>query len=157
MTTQALHPYPASRELPRWLIVGFLAGAISVLTFHQGVAALLHLIDVIPRPPYSTAPTQPWGVPQIWSITFWGGLWGIALAAVLARMDGARIMVAALIFGAVLPTLVAWFIVAPLKGQPMASGFVPSRMWIGPVINGAWGLGTGIGLALFGRRKKTLA
>jgi hypothetical protein len=30
----------------------------------------------------------------------------------------------------------------------MAAGFVPSRMWLGPVINGVWGLGTGIGLAL---------
>jgi hypothetical protein len=48
----------------------------------------------------------------------------------------------------VLPTLVGWFVVAPLKGQPMAAGFVPSRMWLGPVINGVWGLGTGIGLAL---------
>lgn len=153
MTTQALHHYPASGDLPRWLIAGFLSGAISVLIFHQGTVALLHLIDVIPRPPYSTAPTEPWGIPQVWSITFWGGVWGLLLAAVLGRMDGARLIIAAVIFGAVLPTLVAWFVVAPLKGQPMAGGFVPSRMLIGPIVNGAWGLGTGIGLALFGRRK----
>jgi hypothetical protein len=73
------------------------------------------------------------------------------LAATLARLDGARLLLAALVFGAIFPTLVAWFIVAPLKGQPVAGGFVPAAMAVGLVLNGAWGLGTGIGLALFGR------
>lgn len=153
MTTHAMHHYPASGELPRWLIVGFISGALAVLVFHQGMVALLHAVDVIPRAPYSTEPTSPWGVPQIWSITFWGGVWGVLLAASLGRLDGGRLIIAALVFGAVLPTLVAWFVVAPLKGQPMAAGFVPGRMLIGPIVNGAWGLGTGIGLALLGRRK----
>jgi hypothetical protein len=53
----------------------------------------------------------------------------------------------------VLPTLVAWFGVAPLKGQPVAAGFSPTAMMIGPIVNGAWGLGTGIALALFGRHR----
>jgi hypothetical protein len=65
---------------------------------------------------------------------------------------GTRFIVAAAIFGAVLPTLVAWLVVAPLKGQPMAAGLVPMAMLIGPIVNGAWGLGTGIGLVLFGER-----
>jgi hypothetical protein len=96
-------------------------------------------------------PTRPLGMPQLWSIAFWGALWGVVLAVALARLDGARLVIAATLFGAVLPTLVAWFVVAPLKGQPMAAGFVPMAMAIGPIVNGAWGLGTGIGLALFGR------
>jgi hypothetical protein len=78
-------------------------------------------------------------------------LWGAALAALFARLHGARLLLAALAFGAFFPTLVAWFIVAPLKGQPMAAGFAPAAMWIGAFLNGAWGLGTGAGLALFGR------
>jgi hypothetical protein len=82
----------------------------------------------------------------------WGGVWGVVLAAALARLDGARLLIAALVFGAVFPTLVAWFLVAPVKGQPIAAGFAPMAMLIGPIVNGAWGLGTGIGLALFGRR-----
>jgi hypothetical protein len=150
MTSQVLHR-PGSTRLSRWLIVGFLAGAVAVLVFHQGAAALLHALDVIARPPYSLQPTRPWGVPQLWSITFWGGLWGAVLAAALTRLDGARLLLAALVFGALFPTLVAWFIVAPLKGLPMAGGFLPAAMALGLVLNGAWGLGTGIGLALFGR------
>jgi hypothetical protein len=153
MNTHALYAYPARAELSRWIIVGFLAGAVSVLVFHQGAAALLHALELTPRAPFSMQPTQPWGVPQLWSIVFWGAIWGAVLAATLARLDGARLVVASLVFGAVLPTLVAWFIVAPLKGQPMAAGFVPMSMLIGPIVNGAWGLGTGIGLALFGRSR----
>ena len=147
------HPFPLSAELPRWLVVGFLAGFVSVLVFHQGAAALLHALELTPRAPYSLQPTQPLGVPQVMSSAFWGGVWGVLLAAALARLEGARLIVAAAAFGAIFPTLVAWFIVAPLKGNPVAAGFVPAAMMIGPIVNGAWGLGTGIGLALFGRRR----
>ena len=151
MAYQTLDQYPARTEFPRWLVVGFISGAASVLLFHQGAAALLYALELTTRAPYSMQATSPLGVPQIWSIAFWGGIWGALLAVTLARLDGARLLAAALVFGAVFPTLVAWFLVAPLKGQPMAAGFVPMAMAIGPIVNGAWGLGTGIGLALFGR------
>jgi hypothetical protein len=137
----------------RWLVFGFVAGALSFLVFHQGAIALLHAMNVVPRAPYSMAATQPFGVPQMWSLAFWSGLWGLVLAALFLRMRGARLMLAALAFGAVLPTLVGWFVIAPLRGQPVANGFVLSRMWIGPLVNGIWGLGTGIVLALLDSRK----
>jgi hypothetical protein len=139
--------------LGRWLVVGFVAGALAVPVFHQAGIALLYQLGTLPRGPYSMAPTAPWGIPQIASITFWGGLWGVVLAGALRRLDGARLILAALAFGVVLPTLVAWFVVAPLKGQPIAAGGVPARMAVGLFVNGLWGLGTGLGLALFGRRR----
>lgn len=151
MDSHALRHYPAASDLPRWLLVGFLAGAVSVLIFHQGALGLLHALELSPRAPYSMEATRPWGIPVLWSLAFWGGVWGAVLAATLGRLEGARLVVAATIFGAVLPTLVAWFVVAPLKGQPTATGVVPLAMLIGILVNGAWGLGTGIGLALFGR------
>jgi hypothetical protein len=151
MTSHALHDHPARARLSRWVIVGFLSGAAAVLIFHQGAAAVLHALELTPRAPYSLQATSPFGVPQVWSIAFWGGIWGVVLAATLARLEGARLLFAALVFGAVFPTLVAWFLVAPLKGQPMAAGLVPVAMAVGLILNGAWGLGTGIGLALFGR------
>jgi hypothetical protein len=154
MTTHAIRHYPATAELPRWLLVGFISGAVAVLLFHQGAAALLHALDLSKFSPYAMQPTRPWGVPQIWSLAFWGGVWGVALAASLARLDDAPLVLWATLFGAVLPTLVAWFVVAPLKGQPMAAGGAPMAMAIGPIVNGAWGLGTGIGLALFGRPRR---
>jgi hypothetical protein len=78
----------------------------------------------------------------------------VLFAALLRRLDGAPLVAAALVLGAVLPTLVAWFVVAPLKGQPMAAGFVPMAMALGVIANGAWGLGTGLGLALFRRERR---
>lgn len=157
MPTHALHHYPAKAELPRWVMAGFFSGAVSVLVFHQGAAALLHTLGLTALAPYSMQPTSPWGIPLLWSLAFWGGIWGALLAASLGRLDGAPLLLAALMFGAILPTLVAWFFVAPLKGQSMAAGGVPTAMAVGVLLNGAWGLGTGIGLALFGRPHATKA
>lgn len=135
---------------PPWWISAFLCGAAAVLILHQGTLAAIYLAGFTAGAPYSLAPTQPWDVPQLWSLAFWGGVWGIVLAATLRRLTGGSLVVASLAFGTIFPTLVAWFIVAPLKGQPMAAGFVPAAMAVGPIVNAAWGLGTGLGLALFG-------
>jgi hypothetical protein len=143
----------ATPGLARWIAVGAVAGAVSVLIFHQGAAALLHSLGLSERLPYSMQPTQPFGVPQLGSIVFWGAVWGAAFAAILRRLDGWRLVAVSLLLGAVLPTLVAWFVVAPLKGQPQAAGFVPLAMAFGVIVNGAWGLGTGLGLALFGGKR----
>jgi hypothetical protein len=154
MQTHALRHYPASAELARWLAVGFIAGAICVLLFHQGAVALLHAAGVTPRAPFPMQASAPFGIPQLWSLTFWGGMWGIVLAATLAKLEGAPLALGALVFGALLPTLVAWFVVAPLKEQPVAAGWSAAAMSVGLIANGAWGFGTGLGLALFGRRQK---
>ena len=138
------------RGLP-WWISAFLCGAAAVLILHQSTLAALYLAGFVSRTPYSLAPTLPWNVPQLWSLAFWGGVWGIVLAAALRRLTGGALIVASVLFGALVPTLVAWFVVAPLKGQPIAAGFVPAAMAIGPIVNAAWGFGTGVGLALFGR------
>jgi hypothetical protein len=142
--------------LSRWVIVGFLSGAISVLIFHQGAVAIFHALAFTSRQPWVMQATAPFGVPQVWSLAFWGGVWGVLLAVFLARLETARFrfLVAATVFGAVLPTLVAWFVVAPLKGQPLGGGFAPAGIALALVANGLWGLGAGIGLALFGRRRR---
>ncbi|SRR5258708_2209603 len=150
----ATHPFPFrshASPLARWLLVGFIAGAVSVLVFHQGALAMLHSLGLTQSAAYSMKAVAPWGVPQVWSLAGWGGVWGVLLAASLRRLDGPALVGAAVIVGAIVPTLVAWFVVAPLKHQPVAAGLVPAAMMIGPIVNAAWGLGTGIGLLLFGR------
>jgi hypothetical protein len=149
MTTHTLRHHQASQSgLARWIGTGALAGALSVIVFHQAVAALLFALGVTERMPYSTQPSAPFGVPQLWSIAFWGGLWGIALAAALRGLRGAKLIFAATLFGALLPTLVAWTVVALLKGQPLFAGGLPAGIATGLLVNAAWGLGTGVGLAL---------
>jgi|SoiMethySBSTD1v2_1073268.scaffolds.fasta_scaffold389881_3 hypothetical protein len=155
MGTTVLRSYrPATPSLTQWIGVGFLAGAASVLVFHQGAIAVMHALELTQRVPYPMQPTEPFGVPQIWSLTFWGGVWGAVFAALFRRLDGGRLIAASLVLGALLPTLVAWFVVAPLKGQPLAAGFAPMAMAFGLIVNGAWGLGTGLGLVVFGGKTR---
>lgn len=141
-------------NLGRWIVVGFLSGAVSVLLCHQVIAALLHAIGITPRVPYSMQPTRPLGVAQLWSLVFWGGVWGVLLAAALRRYADRALVIAATIFGALLPTLAAWTLVAAMKGQPLFAGGAPKAIAVGLLVNAAWGLGTGTGLALFGRGRR---
>lgn len=134
--------------------LAFIAGFVSVLLFHQGVLALLHTVNFTPRAPYATAPTQPFGIPQIWSSAFWGGIWGMIWVAFAPRFRHDKsYWLAALVFGAIVPTLVAWFLVAPLKGQPIAGGWSLIGIVTGLLVNGAWGVGTAGLLRLFSRRQ----
>lgn len=70
MTSQAVHQYPATSDLARWLAAGFISGALAVLIFHQGALALLHSLNLAKSAPYSMHAAAPWGVPQIWSLAF---------------------------------------------------------------------------------------
>jgi hypothetical protein len=56
--------------------------------------------------------------------------------------------IGAIIFGAIFPTLVAWFVVFPLKGLPAGLGFHFPGILVGPIVNGLWGLGTVVFLQL---------
>src|SRR5437660_5443326 len=137
------------------LIFGFVAGAIAVVTFHQGAIALLTALGALSSNLYSMRPVPPFGVPQIVSQAFWGGLWGIAFAAIAPRLRrDTSYWLAALMLGALVLPLVGWFVVAPLKGQPIASGWVPSRMLLSVLINGAWGGGLAAIFAFLGRRSR---
>jgi hypothetical protein len=138
---------------PTRLVVGFVAGFVSVLTFQSGLIALLHALGAIPFAPWRMTPVPPFGVPQSLSAAFWGGLWGIAYALLEPRLS-ARLgwWAGGLAFGAVLPVLVLWFVVLPLKGQPVGGGFAPpSRVLLTVVVHAVFGLGTAI-LFRFGLR-----
>jgi hypothetical protein len=134
------------------LALGFAAGVLAVLVFHQGMLAFLYAIGFASGPPYQVQPIPPFGVPRFWSLAFWGGLWGIVFVLVEPYFPrGARYWIAALLFGALGPTLVGWFIVAPIKGTPVAGGWKLDAMTRGLILNGTWGLGTAAVLWLFAR------
>ena len=134
-------------------LLGFVAGFISTLVFHQIVLQLLHMGGIAPNAAWPMKPVPPFGVPAVISLAFWGGVWGAILIPIIDHRRGSQYYVLAIILGAILPTLVAWFIVAPLKHQPMASGWNPKRMMIGPIVNAAWGFGTALLYRAFARVK----
>ena len=126
-------------------VLGFISGAISVLVFHQGAWALLYLAGLMP-PPYPTVPIPPWGVPQIVDFCFWGGLYGAAYGLVVPKLPMPA-WVSGLLLG-VIASLVFWFVVLPLKGEPAAGGSVWQSMVVVAAIQAAWGVGVGLILTL---------
>lgn len=126
-------------------VVAFIAGFIAVPVFHQGILDLLYLTQFQPHAPFPQTPTSPFGVPMIWSLSFWGGVWGMVLALFERRLPRMLIgyLIATTVFGAVFPSLVAWFVVFPLKGLPVAAGGSTAALLTGLAVNGAWGFGTG--------------
>ena len=142
---------------PTRLLLGFLAGFLAVLIFQSGLVAVLHAAGAVPFAPWSMAPVPPFGVPRSLSAAFWGGLWGVAYALLEPRLT-ARLgwWSGGLAFGALLPVLVLWFVVMPLKGLPVGGGFAPSGVLPAVVVHAVFGLGTALvfrsGLRLAGRR-----
>lgn len=122
----------------------FIAGAVAVLVFQHGTIAILNALGYAGQP-FSYTRTQPLNVPFIWSGVFWGGVWGLVYGFVESRFpDGILYWIAAFLFGAIFPVLVLWFVVFPLKGQPVAAGWDATRMLVQVLHHGMWGLGTGI-------------
>jgi hypothetical protein len=128
------------------IIKSFLAGFLGTIFFHQPALFLLRLAGVTTRGPYPMNPVPPFGVPAVISLAFWGGVWGIVLWLVLRRRGPSTYWTLAALFGAIVPTLVAAFVVAPLKGQPAPSGL--KMVITGLVVNAAWGLGTALFLRI---------
>ena len=137
--------------LPVWggILAGFLAGFLATLIFHQLTLAFLRAINLAPFAPFSMQPTSPFGIPAVFSLAFWGGVWGIIYIFIHHRFPRkAGYWLIAFLFGAIFPTLVAMLIVLPLKGKPMGGGWHFPLLLTAFLINGAWGVGTGLILKL---------
>jgi hypothetical protein len=146
--------------LATWLLLGFIAGFISVLTFHQGTIGLMYLLGFVANPPYNMTPRPPLDVPSVFSGAFWGGVWMTVFAAVTwyvasLRRTSRDLVIAGLVLGTVVIPLFNLCILGPvIYGRPFAfalPGFVRSV-----IIHGMFGLGGAIwmtvGLRLLARR-----
>lgn len=137
---------PIESRIQTRLMIGFIAGFISVLTFSNGMIALLYVAGAsVPFAPWSMASVPPLGVPMSLSGAFWGGLWGVVYAFLEPRLT-ARLgwWCGGLVFGGVLPLFVLWFVVMPLKGLPIGGGFALPGVPLDIVLHAVFGLGTSI-------------
>lgn len=131
------------------ILKAFVAGVLAVVVFHQGAVALLYTLGVTQRAPFATTATAPLGVPQVVSLAFWGGVWGVMLWPLVTRLaPRVGYWLAAILLGAILPSLVAWFVVAPLKGQPVGMGWQTDAVATALVVNAAWGFGLALVMRL---------
>jgi hypothetical protein len=123
-------------------LLGFIAAAISVLTFHQGLIEALHAAGLVPFTAYSANPVAPFGVPLIADLCFWGGLYGLVFGLLLPRLTW-PLWACGLILG-IIAALVSMFVVSPIKGGGFGYGWRPGIMVLSLIINGFWGLGVGL-------------
>lgn len=130
---------------PKSLLVGFIAAAIAVVVFHQGMFLILNLIGLLPAKPWNLAPTGPLGVPTLLNQMFWGGLWGALFALVWPHLPGRPLWLKGIVFGLLGPMLLGnWLLIPLIKGGPFFAGLLPMRMLIGALIQIAFGLGLGL-------------
>ena len=156
----------------RSILQGFVAGALAVLIFHQGMYYLLATSAMgVSDEPWRTDLVPLWPdlmrmlgypayrVPMLASEMIWGGLWGALFGLIVARVPAGPMWVKALFFALLFPMLIGGWLVAPLlEGAPILSGYLadrdPVRLRSGFLLNGlAFGLGLGIIYGvLFARR-----
>jgi hypothetical protein len=133
-------------------VLGFVAAAITVLTFHEGVIYLLGTAGYIPNRAWSmTPPIPPWGVPRLLNNVFWGGLWGVLFALIYDWLPGGLSWLKGLVYGLLIVIVSNWLLLPLIKGsvfgqpgQVLFAGWNPERMLITTAIVGSYGLGLGI-------------
>jgi hypothetical protein len=137
-------------QMVKLAILGSAGGFAAVLIFHQSLWYLFNLIGLIPleRPAWSFDPVPPLGVPSVLSKAFWGGVWGAVLAPLLSTLRGRAYWIGWVAVGAVALSLVAFFVVPPIKGEPIPALW--PRFAAALMLNGFWGFGTALFLRLVG-------
>ena len=134
------------------MVLGFIAGAVTVLTFHEGVIYLLAMAGYIPNRAWSmTPPIPPWGVPRLLNNVFWGGLWGALFALVYNWVPGGMAWLKGVIYGLFIVVVSNWFLLPLIRGRyfgvgdpAFLSGLNPQLMLMTIAIVGGFGLGLGI-------------
>lgn len=137
MNSDFLPSNPAKRAL-----IGFLAGVISTLTFHEIGLFLVNTLGIANIPLFNMRPTGLIGAPAVLNLSFWGGVWGIVYVFLVDRFPRAvPVLVAGYLFAILLPSLFGWTVLAASRGQPLFAGFDIWRMMIVFIANGLWGIG----------------
>lgn len=126
------------------IAVGFLAAVLSVLVFHQGMILLLRETGLfgIPRTTLVwnlAANPRAFGLPTLVNQCFWGGLYGAAFGLLAGRVRIGNLPLALLTGAAT--TMVGFFIVAALRGTPIAGGWQLMAWLRGLSIGLSFGLG----------------
>jgi hypothetical protein len=131
---------------PKSILLGCVAGAISVLVFHQTTLQLFFWCGLAPQAAFRVAVVPPFNAPMVVSITFWGAVYG-GLYGWLAPRVPVPTLVKALLAG-VFAMLVSWFLVGPLAGRAIAFGWQTAPMLRSAAASLMWGIGVALILPL---------
>ncbi len=121
----------------RLALLGFVAGFLATITFHQ--AAIWLVLRVLPFPfsPWNMA-LNDYGLPRVVALSVWAGVWGIGLCLLLRR--GALWQAAVL--GSVVPSVWGWTVIAGMRGAPMFANGNLRLILLVLFVNAVWGAAT---------------
>jgi hypothetical protein len=139
--------------------LGFLAGAVAVITAHEAITYGLSQVVLTGRTGWDMQPVPPWGVPRVLNSMFWGGLWGVLFALAYDWLPGGTAWLKGLICGLVVAVAGSWTLVPLIKGhlfgqadQVLFGGLDLQRMLVTIVVVGGFGLALGVIHDLLKRR-----
>jgi hypothetical protein len=121
------------------MFLGLVAGALSMLLFHQTTLQILYWIGATTHPAFRLSVVPPFNVPMIVSITFWGAIFGATVSLLMPRFLGSW-LVRAVVAG-LFALMMTWFVVRPLAGHPIAFGWQTRPMLLSLIANLMWGFG----------------
>lgn len=126
--------------------LGFSAGAIAALVFHQGLAGIFDVAGIGKMVAFRVQPTWPFGIPALVSLSFWGAMYGVVLALPMPPFRRPLWQVGIAL--GLIAGLVTLFVVLPLKGFPVAHGWAVWPIARTLILTMSWGMGTGLILPL---------
>jgi hypothetical protein len=133
-------------------LIGFIAGALAVLVFHQGMILILHYAGQTPNFPWSLRTTGPLSVPAIVNSMFWGGLWGAGFIALGRFIPIGADLLRGVVYGLLGPALLGNGILVPFfRSTAYFWGGDVKRMVISALIGAAFGLGLAVFLKVLRR------
>ena len=133
------------------LFLGCVAGALSVLVFHQTTLQLFFWSGWAPQAAFRIAQVPPFNAPLVVSITFWGALYGGVFGLLAPRVNG-PLGLKGIVAGVCAMTL-GWFVFLPLMGHQAAFGWNPWPMLRSFVAYQMWGFGLTLVLPLLHPRR----
>ena len=122
-------------------VLGFIAGVVATLVFHQGTIWLLSQVMAFPFGPWNMRPNA-YGVPGVLALSFWAGVWAILLAWLLAWRPALPDLLTGFVLGAVVPSIWGWTVIAAMHGRPFFAGGNLRTILLVLFINGVWGWAT---------------
>lgn len=124
--------------------LGFVAAAVAVVVFHQGLVFLFHETGLVAQQPWSFEPHGPWEVPRLASQMFWGGAWGALYGLTWHRFPGHAAWIKGVFFGLLVVILGNFVVVPLLKDQPLFMGMDVARILTALVVHLVFGMGTAV-------------
>jgi hypothetical protein len=121
------------------VFLGGVAGALSVLMFHQTTLQVFFWCGWAPQAAFRIAQVPPFNAPLVVSITFWGAIYG-ALFGLSLPFVKAPLWLKGAVAG-LCAMVLAWFVFLPLMGHPMAFGWQPWPMLRSFIAYQMWGIG----------------